>query len=116
MQLSIDYSVPFYTDLPLSKSALAEYLNISRNTVKSWHRIAYLMVASYREQFPLSNSAFPPTRNQEIPFSPYQCWVLARVGWVMRIYRKSDFAKAYIANNQHLFSIAKFQSQIKGVA
>ncbi len=117
MQLSaIDGFVPFFTDMPLSKSALSQSLQVSRNTVKSWHRIAYLMVTAYREQFPLCANSFPATRNQEIPFSPYQCWVLARVGQVMRIYRKADFAKMYVANNQHLFSPAKFQSQIRGVA
>lgn len=117
MRLStIDGSVPFFTDLPLGKSALAEALGVSRNTVKSWHKLAYLLVAPYREQFPLVAESFPPTRNQEIPFSCYQCWVVSRVGWVMKVYRKSDFAKAYIASNQHLFSVAKFQSQIRGVA
>ena len=110
------YDLPFITDIPLSKSSLARSMNVSRNSIKAWHKLAYLMIKPYREEFPLKDERNLLSRNQEVPFTPYQCWILGRVQWVMKIYRKYDLAKTYIKQNQHLFSFAKFISVMKGVA
>lgn len=111
---------PFITEISLSKSSLAKHMSVSRNSVKAWHRLAYLMIRSYREQFPLLNPNNPVLgRNTEVFFTPYQCWVVGRVRWVMKCYRNYDVAKLYIKQNLHLFSQETFQviiNEFQGVA
>ncbi len=105
---------PFITTIPLGKASLAQRVNVCRNTVKSWHYTANLLIPAYREIFPLKNSGDPSSgKDYTVPLMPYQCWVLVRVGWVMKVYRTRIASHQYIKANPHNFSKAKFTAVLK---
>lgn len=56
-------------------------------------------------------------RDRTSPLSPYQSWVLCRIGRLMAQLRRCDRVKAYISKNPQdfsLFSFKKAQNQVQG--
>ena len=100
-----------YIDHPVSKSQLATYFGVARSTLGNWENLAFWRLPSFREAYPqLDNS-----RDRTAPLSPYQAWVLSRVGDLILRLGRLQRVRAYIDNNQHEFARYRFEKIHRGV-
>jgi hypothetical protein len=95
-----------FIDFPCTKSHLAEVLGVTRSTLVSWENIAFWRIPSFRDSYPKSHDG---NYDRESPLSPYQCWVLGRIGRLMLQLRRSERVKSYILKNPNDFSRYHFQ-------
>lgn len=103
-------SVDFFTDIPLSKLALAPMLGVSRPTLQSWENVLFWRLKHFRESYPqLPNG----TRYREAKLNGYQCWCLCRAGRLMLVYDNIELLKMEIANNPQYFSIYSYKNAVK---
>ena len=65
----------------VTKSELARILNVARSTLVSWDSIAPYHIDSYQQAYPVKADG---STDRSCPLSPYQSWVLSRVGRVMQ--------------------------------
>ncbi|MEA5504740.1 hypothetical protein VB735_16795 [Halotia wernerae UHCC 0503] len=96
----------------VTKSELARILNIARSTLVSWDGIALYRIDSYRQAYPVKADG---STDRSCPLSPYQSWVLSRVGRVMQNLKSAERVKNYIRKYPQEFTIAKFQAQFNQV-
>ncbi|BAY42361.1 hypothetical protein NIES2111_67840 (plasmid) [Nostoc sp. NIES-2111] len=96
----------------VTKSELARILNIARSTLVSWDSIALYRIESYRQAYPVKANG---STDRSCPLSPYQSWVLSRVGRVMQNLKSAERVKNYIKKYPQEFSPAKFQAQFNQV-
>jgi hypothetical protein len=105
-----------FLDFPATKSHLAELLGVARSTLVIWENIAFWRIASFRDAYPKKADG---TKDRESPLSPYQCWVLSRVGRLMSQLRRSERVKGYILQNPNDFNkyaYSKAHNQLKKLA
>ncbi|MFM6151689.1 MAG: hypothetical protein ACKPE3_01625, partial [Sphaerospermopsis kisseleviana] len=75
---STDYDI--FLDFPCTKTRLADLLGVARSTLVIWENLAFWRLESFRNAYPKSeNGSF----DRESPLSPYQCWILGRIGRLM---------------------------------
>jgi hypothetical protein len=95
-----------FIDFPATKTHLAEVLGVSRSTLVTWENIAFWRIEAFRNAYPKAHDG---SLDRESPLSPYQAWVLSRVGRLMAQLRRSERVKGYIAKNSNDFSRFKYQ-------
>lgn len=95
-----------FIDFPSTKTYLAEVLGVSRSTLVTWENIAFWRIEAFRNAYPKAQDG---SLDRESPLSPYQAWILSRVGRLMAQLRRSERVKAYIAKNTNDFSRFKYQ-------
>jgi len=98
--------IDIFLDFPTTKTHLAEVLGVARSTLCIWEGIAFWRIRSFREVYPKKPDG---SFDRESPLSPYQCWVLSRVGRLMSQLRRSERVKSYILKNPNDFSKYHFQ-------
>lgn len=91
-----------FLDFPANKTYLSSLLGVSRSTVYLWSEIAFWRIPQFREAFPKKPDG---SYDKESPLSPYQCWVLARVGRLMSQVVTAERVKAGIKRNPNHFSL-----------
>jgi hypothetical protein len=96
----------------VTKSELARILNVARSTLVSWDGIALYRIDGYRQAYPVKTDG---STDRSCPLSPYQSWVLSRIGRVMANLRSVERVKTYIKKYPQEFSQAKFQAQFAQV-
>lgn len=107
-----------YSDAHLTKSEVAKALLTSRPTVCRLDKIAYLMLKTYRESYPLETDPIKRRKNplrRTVPLTPYQIWILSRVWVLMKAFKDATRIKVYINSNQSLFSVACYESKFNQV-
>jgi len=95
-----------FLDFPSTKTYLAEVLGVSRSTLCAWENLAFWRIPSFRDAYPKKHDG---SYDRESPLSPYQAWVLGRVGRLMAQLRRSERVKGYIAKNPNDFSRYRYQ-------
>jgi hypothetical protein len=95
-----------FIDFPSTKTYLAEVLGVSRSTLVTWENIAFWRIEAFRNAYPKAHDG---SLDRESPLSPYQAWILSRVGRLMAQLRRSERVKGYIAKNPNDFSRFKYQ-------
>jgi hypothetical protein len=99
-------NLDLFLDFPATKTHLAELLGVARSTLVIWENLAFWRIPSFRSAYPrLADGSY----DRESPLSPYQCWVLCRIGRLMSQLRRSERVKNYIAKNPNDFSKYHFQ-------
>jgi hypothetical protein len=104
-----------FLDFPANKTYLAQILGVSRSTIYIWSEIAFWRIPQFREAFPKKEGG---QFDKESPLSPYQCWVLARIGRLMSQVVTAERVKAGIKRNPNHFSIytyRKAQEQLQKI-
>jgi len=101
-----------FLDFPVTKTHLAEILGVARSTLCKWENIAFWRLAAFRYAYPKKHDG---TCDRYTPLSPYQSWVLGRVGRLMAQLRNSTRVKLYVLNNQNDFSRYTFEKAQKQV-
>ena len=107
-----------YSDAHLTKSEIALALKTSRPTICRLDKIAYLMVKTYRESYPMETDPIKRRKNSRqrtVPLTPYQIWVLSRVWVLMKAFKDATRIKVYINSNQNLFSLICYESKFNQV-
>lgn len=95
-----------FLDFPSTKTYLAEVLGVSRSTLVTWENLAFWRIPSFRDAYPKTHDG---NYDRESPLSPYQAWILGRVGRLMAQLRRSKRVKGYIAKNPNDFSRYRYQ-------
>ncbi|MEA5516569.1 hypothetical protein [Nodularia sp. UHCC 0506] len=108
---STDYDL--FLDFPATKSHLAELLGVARSTLVTWENIAFWRITSFRDAYPKKADG---SRDRESPLSPYQAWVLSRVGRLMAQLRRSERVRGYILQNPNDFSKYSYTKAQKQLA
>jgi hypothetical protein len=109
----LDLDTPgLFCETYVTKSELARILNVARSTLVSWDSIALYHIDSYRQAYPVKADG---STDRSCPLSPYQSWVLSRVGRVMQNLKSAERVKNYIRKYPQEFTIAKFQAQFNQV-
>ena len=98
-----------YTDSALTKKEIAALATVSRQTVVKWDKIAFL-VAEYRQDYPLLGDA-KFERDRTVPLSPYQVWVISRVGALMSKLKDAKRVISYVQTTPQFFSKARYQAK-----
>ncbi|MBD2303611.1 hypothetical protein [Nostoc sp. FACHB-190] len=104
-----------FLDFQTNKTHLAQILGVSRSTVYLWSEIAFWRIPQFREAFPKKPD---DSYDKESPLSPYQCWVLARIGRLMSQVVTAERVKAGIKRNPNYFSVytyRKAQEQLQRI-
>ncbi|WP_414545190.1 hypothetical protein [Nostoc sp. CCY0012] len=96
----------------VTKSELAKILNVARSTLISWDSIALYRIDSYRQAYPVKADG---STDRSCPLSPYQSWVLSRVGRIMQNLKSAERVKNYIKKYPQEFSPTNFQAQFAQV-
>lgn len=104
----------------VTKSELARLLDVARSTLVSWDSLAFYRIPTYRDSYPVkvdgaSDSLRRSVADRTCPLSPYQSWVLSRIGRVMQNLKSSERVKNYIKNHPQEFTPACFQAQFHQV-
>ena len=101
-----------FLDFPSTKTYLAEVLGVSRSTLVTWENLAFWRIPSFRDAYPKKADN---THDRESPLSPYQAWVLGRVGRLMAQLRRGERVKGYIAKNPNDFSRYRYQQAFQQI-
>jgi len=102
-----------FLDFWITKSQLASLLGVSRSTLVTWENLAFWRIDHFRQSYPKKSDG---TFDRESPLSPYQSWVLGRIGRAMSQVRSSERVKAYIQQNPQEFSKFKYQASSQQVS
>lgn len=98
-------NLDIFLEYPITKSQLAQILGVARSTLLVWENLAFWRIESFRKSYPAkADGSF----DRESPLSPYQAWILGRIGRVMLQVRSSERVKTYIKANPGDFSKYKF--------
>ncbi|MCP6763280.1 MAG: hypothetical protein NHB32_31895 [Fischerella sp. CENA71] len=98
-------NLDIFLEYPITKSQLAQLLGVARSTLLTWENLAFWRIESFRKSYPAkADGSF----DRESPLSPYQAWILGRIGRVMLQVRSSERVKTYIKANPSDFSKYKF--------
>ncbi|WP_174783653.1 hypothetical protein [Dolichospermum sp. UHCC 0259] len=95
-----------FCDFPITKGKLAQELGIARSTIGVWSQIALYRIAAFREAYPKDSEGNPDI---ESPLSPYQSWVLVRVGRLMDQLASANRVRQAISKNPNYFSIYTYR-------
>jgi len=91
----------------ITKTQLADVLGVSRSTLVLWENIAFWRIEHFRQSYPKKSDG---TFDRESPLSPYQAWVLGRIGKVMSQVRRTEAVKSYIQQRPQEFSKFRYQA------
>jgi hypothetical protein len=101
-----------FTDFPMSKTHLSDVLGVTRSTVYLWSDLCFWRLPSFREAYPKkSDGSF----DRESPLSPYQCWVIARIGRLINQLASSERVKTAIKTNPNYFSLYTYRNALKNL-
>ena len=100
---STDYDI--FLDFPCTKSYLAELLGVARSTLVIWENLAFWRLDVFRNAYPKTHDG---SYDRESPLSPFQCWILGRIGRLMSQLRRSERVKGYILKNPQDFTRYQF--------
>ncbi len=102
-----------FLDFPASKTYLSTLLGVSRSTLYLWADLAFWRLPSFRDAYPKkSDGSYDVT----CPLSPYQCWVLARIGRLISQVATLDRVKQAIKTNPNYFSLYTYRTALKNLA
>lgn len=101
---STDHDI--FCDFPITKGKLAQTLGIARSTIGVWSQIALYRIPSFRDAYPKDNEGNPDI---ESPLSPYQAWVLVRVGRLMGQLASANRVRQAISKNPGYFSLYTYR-------
>jgi hypothetical protein len=99
-------NLDLFLEFPATKTHLADLLGVARSTLCAWENIAFWRIESFRNAYPKTHDG---SLDRESPLSPYQSWVLGRVGRLMAQLRRGERVKQYIAKNPNDFSRYRYQ-------
>lgn len=102
-----------FLDFPSSKTYLAQLLGVSRSTVYLWENLAFWRITSFRDSYPKQEDG---SFDRQAPLSPYQCWVLCRVGRLMSQVVTAQRVKQGIAKNQNYCSLYTYRTALKNLS
>lgn len=88
-------NIQFLNELT-SKTELADLLGVSRKSIHNYHRIAFDCVCDYQDDF-------PKVLDKEItrhPLTKYQCWVLTKIAWHLRLFSMDELAYFLVEDYQ----------------
>ncbi len=100
-------NIDIFLDFWITKSDLANLLGVARSTINVWENLAFWRIDHFRQSYPKKSDG---TFDRESPISPYQAWVLGRIGRVMSQVRRSQRVKSYIQQNPQEFSKFRYQA------
>jgi hypothetical protein len=95
-----------FLEFPATKTHLAELLGVARSTLLIWENLAFWRIEAFRNAYPKNQDG---SFDRESPLSPYQAWVLSRVGRLMAQLRRSERVKKYLTQRPHEFSKYRYQ-------
>jgi len=98
-------NLDIFLDFPATKTHLADVLGVARSTLVIWENIAFWRIPSFRDSYPKTHDG---SYDRESPLSPYQAWILGRIGRLMLQLRRSERVKSYILKNPQDFSRYQF--------
>ncbi|NJR74092.1 MAG: hypothetical protein HC773_11400 [Scytonema sp. CRU_2_7] len=87
-----------FLDYWITKSELAEVLGVARSTLVIWENIAFWRIEAFRQAYPTKADG---SSDRESPLSPYQAWVLGRIGRTMQRLQRQTRVKDYIQRNPY---------------
>lgn len=96
-----------FLDYWVTKSELANLLGVARSTLLIWENIAFWRIEAFRQSYPSKEDG---SSDRESPLSPYQAWVLGRVGRAMQRLQRQTRVKDYIARHPYDFGLHKYQT------
>ena len=99
-----------FLDFPSSKSYLAELLGVSRSTVYLWENLIFWRSQSFREAYPKNEEG---SFDRTAPLSPYQCWVLCRIGRLMGQVVTSARVRQGITKNPNYVSLYTYRTALR---
>ena len=102
----------FFIDFPITKGKLAEALGVSRSTIGEWSRLALYRIPSFCEAYPKTDKG---TVDVTAPLSPYQAWVLVRVGRLINQTASIARVKQAIPKNPNYFSLYTYRTALKNL-
>ena len=101
-----------FLDFPSSKTYLAQLLGVSRSTVYLWENLAFWRITSFRDSYPkLEDGSFDRTA----PLSPYQCWVLCRIGRLMGQVVTAARVRQGITKNPSYTSLYTYRTALRNL-
>ncbi|AFZ28283.1 hypothetical protein Cylst_6502 (plasmid) [Cylindrospermum stagnale PCC 7417] len=101
-----------FLDYPATKTELADILGVHRNTVVNWCDLAFWRIGHFRNAYPKKSDG---TTDRESPLSPYQSWVICKLGRAMLHTRNKERLKEAIKAKQNEFSRYAYENQRKNV-
>ncbi|HYW21802.1 MAG TPA: hypothetical protein VE956_21335 [Nodularia sp. (in: cyanobacteria)] len=105
-------NLDLFIEFPATKTHLADLLGVARSTLCTWENIAFWRIESFRNAYPKIHDG---SLDRESPLSPYQAWVLSRVGRLMAQLRRGERVKGYILKNQQDFNRYRYQQAFQQV-
>lgn len=101
-----------FLEFPATKTHLADLLGVARSTLVAWENLAFWRLPSFRDAYPKTHDG---SFDRESPLSPYQAWVLSRVGRVMAQLRRSERVKQYLTQKPNEFSRYRYQQAFQQI-
>lgn len=104
-----------FLDFPANKTYVSVILGVSRSTVYLWSEIAFWRIPQFREAYPKKPDG---SYDKESPLSPYQCWVIGRIGRLMSQVVSAERVKVGIKKNPNYFNLytyKKAQEQLQRI-
>ncbi len=100
----------FFTDFPLTKTALASELGVARSTLCVWENLIFWRLTAFREAYPKHQDG---TTFREAPLSSYQSWCIARCGRLMSHLTRTELVKDAIVQNPTYFSKYAYSNAVR---
>jgi hypothetical protein len=99
-----------FISYPVTKTELGELLGVHRNTIVNWCDLAFWRINSFRQAYPKKSDG---TTDREAPLSPYQAWVICKLGRAMLHTRNKERLKEAIKAKGTEFSRYTYENQRK---
>lgn len=100
----------FFTDYATTKTELSELLNVSRDSIVRWSKLAFYFIPSFRESYPKKSDG---SYDSESPLNPYQAWVIVRVAREYAKLKQTERVKQSIKRYPNNFSIYAYRQAQK---
>lgn len=99
-----------FIDYAITKTELSEVLEVSRDSVVRWSKLAFYHIQSFREAYPRTSDG---GYDSESPLNPYQSWVIVRVAREFAKLKLTDRVKTSIKRYPNNFSIYTYRQAQK---
>jgi hypothetical protein len=101
-----------FLDFPTSKTYLAELLGVSRSTVYLWENLIFWRLPAFAQAYPKDKEG---SFDRTAPLSPYQAWVICRVGRLMKQVVTAERVKQGIAKNPNYLSMYTYKTALRNL-
>lgn len=99
-----------FIDYAITKTELSEVLNVSRDSVVRWCKLAFYHIQSFREAYPRTSDG---GYDSEAPLNSYQAWVIVRVAREFAKLKNADRVRLSIKKQPNQFSVYTYRQAQK---